>query len=76
MGEGIMSGDLMIEELDDLERFIAWFLYRCNRGEIKSRWTRAVAQNLVDKYEISIDDFNFDNDNFEEFKPKGMFYNE
>lgn len=76
MGGGIVSGDLMIEELDDLERFIAWFLYRCNRDEIRSRWTRAVAQNLIDKYEININDFNFDNDNFEEFKPKGMFYNE
>jgi len=71
-----MSGDLMIEELDDLERFIAWFLWRCANGGIRSRWTRAVAQNIVDKYEIKVNDFNFDNDNFEEFRPKGMFPND
>ena len=29
-----------------LIKFVAWFLYRHNKGEIRSQWTVAVANNL------------------------------
>lgn len=40
----------MKETASRTEVFVAWFLWRCGRGEIRSSKTRATAMNLYEEY--------------------------
>jgi hypothetical protein len=64
-----MSNGFKIDaELFDMEKFVAWFLWRCDRYEIRSRWTKAVAEQLVKEYNIDINAYEFDENTFKEFR--------
>jgi len=53
------------DELFDLENFLAWFIWRCRRYSIRSRWARGVAEHLAEKHNINVDklaeEFDFEN---------------
>lgn len=61
------------------EVFVAWFIWRCRNGGIRSRWTRAVAENVAQRFELFVDDmaemYDFEN-LWVDFKPKGMYPND
>lgn len=61
------------------EIFVAWFLWRCYKGEILSRWTRAVAEDIMEKRGLVVDEmaekYGFYDGMWDEFKPKGLFPN-
>jgi len=82
------NGFAMDEEIMDLETFVAWFIWRCNRGEIRSQFTQGVAKYLAKKYNIDVDGlaskevYDFENlsgagvREWRQFRRKGMFPND
>lgn len=80
------NGFEMDEEIADLENFLAWFIWRCNRGEIRSRFTQGVARFLAKKHHIDVDklsnEYDFENlsgfgvKEWQQFSRRGMFPND
>jgi hypothetical protein len=80
------NGFMMDEEIGDLENFVAWWIWRCNRGEIRSTFTQGVAKFLAKKYHIDVDklakEYDFENlsgfgvKEWRQFSRKGMFPND
>ena len=82
------NGFKMDEEIGDLENFVAWFIWRCNRGEIRSTFTQGVARYLARKHNIDVDklaskeEYDFENlsgfgvREWRQFSRKGMFPND
>ena len=66
-------------EHEQWEIFLAWFVWRCRNYGIRSRWTRAVAESLLEQYDLDVDElaekYDFKNI-WKEFRPKGMFPND
>lgn len=62
------------------EIFVAWFLWRCYRYEIRSNWTRAVAEHIMEERGLVVDEmaekYGFNDGMWEEFEPKGLFPND
>ncbi len=82
------NGFMADEEIADLENFIAWFIWRCNRGEIRSQFTLGVARFLAEKHNIDVDklaskeEYGFENlsgvgvREWRKFSRRGMFPND
>lgn len=80
------NGFMMDEEIMDLENFVAWWIWRCNRGEIRSTFTQGVAKFLAEKHNIDVDklakEYDFENlsgygvKEWRQFSRKGMFPND
>jgi hypothetical protein len=64
------------EELEILQRFVAWFIWRCRNGGIRSRWTRKVAETIAEHYEIDVNSYEFNENSYGDFRPKGLFPND
>ena len=64
------------------EIFVAWFIWRCSRFEIISRWTKAVAKHIAKELDLDVaemaEKYGFEDGMWEEFIPKqrGMYPND
>ncbi len=83
-GKTVWDCDVLDANEHDLnEVFVAWFIWRCQKGlgkgGIRSRWARAVAEDVAIRFELFVDDmaemYDFEN-LWVDFKPKGMYPND